>query len=434
MSSIRVCHLCTHDILGGAARASYRLHTGLLQAGVDSSMLVLSRASDDPTVRVHTPGRQALLRLRRANMRRQMAVDSRRASRRHIKGDPFTDDRSPAGIDLSRHVAGIQILNLHWVAGFVDLTWLFSSLEPATKIVWTLHDQNAMTGGCHYDGGCDRFTKQCGACPQLGSDDEHDLSNRIWIRKFKALSHLQTSRVRIVGCCRWASREASRSGLLSRFQVQTINYGLDSRLFCPRDRSASRSVLGIPENARVLLFVAASIDDERKGFSYLRKALEQLSDVPELLLVSVGARNVELTSVPRHLHLGKVESDYLLSIIYSSADVFVIPSLQEAMAQTALEATACGTAAVGFDVGGIPDVIQHGVNGELAQRADSNSLGLSIGRMLRNLEYSREMGRRGRQLVEERFTLAHQAANYMKLYEDLLGTRPKLALSTAASA
>jgi glycosyltransferase involved in cell wall biosynthesis len=305
----------------------------------------------------------------------------------------------------------------------MDYRRLFARIPNDVPVVMTLHDMNHFTGGCHYDAGCGRFTGRCGTCPLLGSTRENDLSRLIWRDKAKGYHRRSNLNLRVVADSRWLAGEARRSLLLGRFQVETIHYGLDETLFRPIDRQAARKVLNLPDNCRAILFVADSIDNPRKGLVHLLRALERFPADRDILLLSVG--NNRGASLPTHLravHLGYLKDDLLMAAAYSAANVFVIPSMQEAFGQTALESVACGTPVVGFQVGGIPDIVQDGLNGRLVPAGDDEALYSVIAEVLDNAELAAQMSAAGRNLVTTQFTLERQAKSYIRLYEEMLAS------------
>ena len=302
------------------------------------------------------------------------AQDFRRYRNTRPSGyDQFSHDRNEYTSTLVSQIPPCDVLNLHWVSGLVDCTAFFSRIPQSKPVVWTLHDMNPFTGGCHYDMGCPRYLNHCGACPQLGSRQEHDLSHQIWLRKRSAFSRVDPSRLRIVTPSKWLGEEAKRSPIFGRFPVSVIPYGLNVADFAPRDKATVREFLGIPRNANVVLFVAEGIDNKRKGFALLTEALAACTrTVPNLMLVSLGNRQPDLRQNIPWLHLGSVSNDRILSMVYSAADLFAICSLQDNLPNTVLEAMACGTPVVGVGVGGISDMVRHGVNGLTVQSADAN--------------------------------------------------------------
>ena len=419
---MRVLHLSTADAGGGAARAAHRLHTGLRAVGVDSSMLVLKRTSGDPHSRKVTFGQGWATRLRRRRRARAIAADFARYKPTLPAGfEVFSDDRSEVGYDLVRDVyAGgpWDVINLHWVGGLVDHELFFGALPADVPLVWRLADMGPLTGGCHYDGGCGKFHNVCGACPVLASGVDDDLSRRVWHRKHAALAHVASDRLTLVGPSRWIASQSRRSSLVSRFPVQVIPNGLDTDAFAPRDRGFARQTLGVPADAKVVLFVAEATDVRRKGFHLLAAALATLTGV---FLLSIGEREPKLPDAPTlpRLHLGRVNYDRMLSVAYSAADVFVIPSLQESFGQTVTEAMACGTPVVGFDVGGIPDMVRPGETGELAPAGDAPALAAAIGRVLADPAYRDHLGGNGRRVAVAEYGLARQVGEFRALYESV---------------
>jgi glycosyltransferase involved in cell wall biosynthesis len=246
---------------------------------------------------------------------------------------------------------------------------------------------NAFTGGCHFDYGCGRYRESCNACPQLGSTQRADLSQEIWRDKKAILDKFPNDRLRIVSPSKWLLNESLSSHLLGKFETSVIPYGLDTEVFQPRNRDFCRATLGIPLNCSVILFAAASFSSPRKGFNHLIDALwHSKSDLP-LFLVSLGGGGDKSFKLPiPGIHIPHVENEGLLSLIYSASDVFVAPSMQDNLPNTILEAAACGIPSVGFNVGGIPEIIRPGDTGFLAQSGDAVGLRASIEMILNNNE------------------------------------------------
>jgi len=419
---MRILHINATDNIGGAGRAAYRLHTGLRRIGQDSAMFVLRRSSSDPDVIAFTPATDLFSRLRRRLRWEWINRSFTRYRNSRPEGlELFSDARTQYGPAPLRRLPLCDVINLHWVAGLVDYTSFFAQVPQHTPVVWTLHDMNAFTGGCHYDHGCGKYRDRCGACPQLGSEDERDLSRHVWERKRRASSQVEPGRLHIVTPSRWLAREAERSALLARLPVSIIPNSLDPDVFVPRERKVARAALQIPQEAAVVLFVSDSTVNRRKGFTLLAQALAGLSDLPDLFLVSLGRGRPSLEGTVPHRHLGHLGDDRLLALVYSAADLFVIPSLQDNLPNTVLEAMACGTPVVGFDVGGIPDMVRPGVTGVLAPVGDVNALREAIAELLQDPARRAEMSKNCRRIAVEEYALEVQARRYVELYEWMLG-------------
>src|SRR5688500_18366146 len=372
---MRVVHLSTSDSNGGAARAAFRVHTGLKRLGHDSSMLVYRAGSKDPAVTKYKPQPSVLPRIKRSLRARRIDADHRKYDATRPAGSElFSDDRSPSAGEWISPIPPCDLINLLWVAEFVDHEHVLPRLPSNVPIVWRLADMAPLTGGCHYTAGCDKFTAQCGACPQLGSSDDNDLSRQIWQRKSRALGSL-VGRMHLVGTSKWIASESRRSSLLKQFPVTVIPNGLDTREFTPRDKGFSRDLWDVPRDAKVILFIADSLENKRKGFSYVVEALSGLAgSVAKPFLVSLGNLKSKLDLPVPHVNLGRINNDRLLSLVYSLADVFVMPSLQESFGQTVTESLACGTPVVAFDGGGPTDMVRPGVTGWLAKCGDAGAL------------------------------------------------------------
>ena len=419
---MKIVHLNKNDLSGGAARAASRLHQGLRRAGHDSVMLVESRTSDDPSVVAFAKPMDGPSLVRRSIRQEWIgrAFKGYRGSR-PAGYELFSDDRSSYASTLLHQIPASQIVNLHWIPGFVDYRAFFTRVPRSRPTVWTLHDLNAVTGGCHYDFGCDRYVAACGACPQLGSADPGDLSHDIWERKRRVFSDVPASRLHIVAPSRWLANEARRSPLLGRFQVDVIPYGLDLEEFAPRDRGKVRDLLGIPASARVLLFVAEAVGNKRKGFAQLIEALGQCAaKVPNLLLLSLGKSKPDVQAAVPWIHVGSADNDRFLSMVYSAADLFAICSLQDNLPNTVLEAMACGIPVVGFRVGGIPDMVRHGENGLVVPANDVRALADAIADVLNDRDRCAAMGARARQIAVEEYPLELQSRRYSELYARLV--------------
>lgn len=160
---------------------------------------------------------------------------------------------------------------------FLDYASFFKGIPPI-PIVWTLHDMNQFTGGCHYTSGCTHFRDRCGRCPQLGSNSPND-SARTWKRKRQIFNNLDPRRIQIVTPSAWLAKEVQSSSLLGQFPVSVIPNGLDTDTFSPLDKNLARSAFGLPVDSKVVLFASESTSNQRKGFKFLAEAISKLDDI-----------------------------------------------------------------------------------------------------------------------------------------------------------
>lgn len=287
----------------------------------------------------------------------------------------------------------------------------------------------AFTGGCHYTQDCDRYLSSCGACPQLGSQKESDLSRWIWRRKAKTYKNLNLT---IVTPSLWLGKCAKSSTLLKDFRVECIPNGIDTEIYRPMDKSLARDALRLPQDKKLILFGSLrATSDRRKGFHLLQGALQELRNSDDLRdsteLVVFGSS--EPSDPPKFgfktHYLGSFNDDLALSFVYSAADVFVLPSIQENLANTVMEALACGTPCVAFDIGGMPDMIEHQQNGYLAEPYQTDSLAKGISLLIRDSSPYNYLSIRAREKVEKEFSLETQANLYSLIFKTIKSSSRK---------
>lgn len=405
--------ISTFDIQGGAARAAYRLHAGLRQSGVDSRMLVQEKTSDDYTVRGPASKGAYLLSRIRANFDR---VPLSFYPKHHTT--LFSSAILPDILKNEIQVMNPDVVHLHWVSyGFMRIETLAAIRRP---IVWTLHDMWPFTGGCHYSEGCDRYMSGCGCCPQLSSEKQYDLSKWNLNRKANKWSPLPMT---IVSPSRWLGECARKSSLFSNMEIEVIPNGIDVERFSPRNKDMCRDILSLPHGKKIILTGAVDYKvDGRKGFDLLLFALRHLKDVvPDIELAIIGMIKPETAPdvcMPVH-YLGCLNDEVSLAVAYGAADVFVAPSREENLSNMVLEAISCGLPCVAFNVGGMPDMIDNGLNGFLSSPFDAEELALGVSIILRNDSLRSEMSRCSKDKAEQGFAINLVSDKYIKLYERL---------------
>lgn len=414
---MKVAHLCATDLDGGAARASYRLHKGLRSIGVDSFMLVGRKLSDDDTI--YSTARYKLQKL--INYSRSTLDSIPLLAYKNRPHTVFFPTWVPERTRLNPLIAAADIVNLHWISGgFLRPESLPGLNKP---MVWRLSDMWAFTGGCHYAGECRRYENECGFCPQLGSKKRSDLSHWLWKRKQRSWRGLDLT---IVAPSAWLAECAKRSLLFKNIRIEVIHNGVDVNKFKPIDKKLARELLDLPLNKKLILFGAINaLNDPRKGFIHLEKALTYLSSSSckqEIEIAIFGSstpsRKPDL-GFPIH-YLGHLHDDISLYICYSAADIFVAPSIEENFSSAVLESLACGTPVVAFNIGGMPDLIEHQGNGYLAQPFDERDFAKGIAWMLEENKRQIELSLRAREKALKEFTLEMQVNSYLKLYHELL--------------
>ena len=408
--------LSTSDKDGGAAIATYRLHSGLLTIGVDSSLMVQEKKTDDYTVIGPRTKWQKLLATIRPRLDRLAAgLYSERENK------IFSPAWIPDNLACKVAVLKPDIVHLFWV------NWGFMKLETLTRfkcpVVWTLHDMWPFTGGCHYDNECGRFRQSCGKCPALHSGRDHDLSRRIWERKRKSWAGVP---IVVVATSHWLADMARSSSLFGDQRIEVIPNGIDADQFKPLDKQVARAAYGLPPDKHLVLFSAfGATTDKRKGNHFLVQALEKMAvagwgQTTELVIIGASApENPPELGMKVH-YMGRLHDEISQVVLYSAADVTVAPSMQENLSNTVMESLACGTPVVAFDIGGMPDMIAHQINGYLAKPFEPDQLARGIMWVLENKDRHDMLSQRARQTVVERYALKTVANQYLALYQDIL--------------
>lgn len=414
---MKVLHLSTFDVDGGAARGSLWLHEALRERGVDSAMMVGRKGSSGDDTILPLPGALAQL-----NARIRGRLDDLPLRRYDKTDDSFWSlGWIPARFDRLVEDFAPDIVHLHWVgAGFLPI----SSLEQFNcPVVWTLRDMWGFTGGCHYTAGCEQYRTGCGTCPQLRSTREDDLSRSIWKQKHKHWQDLDLWLVPISG---WLGDCARDSPLFANYPIEVIPNGLDIDLFRPSEKAAARRAWNLPTDRQIIVYGAVNAtQDRRKGFPELLSALKLLGTTDRadnLLLVVFGdLQPDDIPSLGIETHfVGYVKDNDRLSLLYSAADIAVMPSLQEAFGKTLIEAMACRTPVVAFGAGGPIDIIKHRRNGYLATPHCPGDLAHGIAWCLDEVRQGNDLGGEARMTVEEEFDIEVVADRYRALYERIL--------------
>jgi glycosyltransferase involved in cell wall biosynthesis len=404
--------LSTFDISGGAARAAFRLHNGLKDININSRMLVEYKASNDNTV----IGARNKLEKWLNQMRPTLDNLPLKLYPKHDYGS-ISPQWFPDFIDSQIKHLSPDIINIHWTCGYVKIESIAKFNQP---LIWTLHDMWAFTGGCQYSLECDRYINSCGACMQLHSENEQDLSRWVWKRKAASWQNLDLT---IVTPSHWLAKAASQSSLLKNYPIKVIPNGIDIEKYKPIDKNTARKWLNLPLDKQLILSGAAT-NSYRKGMQLLSMALQNLSsdykNKVELvafgcLQPSEGLRGNFKGDFKCH-YMGNLHDDISLALVYAAADVFVAASIQDNLPNTIMEALACGTPCVAFNIGGMPDMIEHQANGYLAQAYDVEDLAQGIAWILSH-NSAQKIRDRARVKVEQEFNLELQARRYLSLFE-----------------
>lgn len=332
---MRVCMISTHATRGGAAKMAATLVTALNSAEL---------------------GVRATLYHCGDNLAAGNIVGLKRPWSRHINaalarlgGDKLIWDFGVAR-QLTTLARDFDVIHLHNLHGYyLDYQRLLDGIGDR-PIVWTWHDMWPLTGRCGFSMGCEKWQTGCVRCPNLG------YYPAAWIdwaaRDFKARSrHLVAcANLSIVAPSRWLADLGSARGYPAA-RLAVIPNPVDLGNFAPRTKSEARMRLGLPNQAPLLLFVAANCDDPRKGLDDFCAVASQL-DVHGIVVGRSSRRPTGQIDF-----VGLVPSQTKLADFYCAADALVVPSSSDNYPNTTIEAQACGTPVFAYRIGGLPEQV-----------------------------------------------------------------------------
>lgn len=376
---MRVLLINTSERMGGAAVSCCRLMEALKNNGIKAKMLVRDKQTDEITV---VGLNQSWKHLWNFLWERIMIWKTNSFRKNNL----FSVDIANTGTDITNlpEFKQADIIHLHWInQGMLSLNGIKKILSSGKPVVWTMHDMWPCTGICHHARDCEGYHNKCGNCPYIyGNGSKKDLSYRIFKKKKDIL---KGNKIAFIACSNWMRKQAEKSELLCGQQITTIPNTINTNLFKPRDKQEARRECGLLKEMKLMLFGSVKITDKRKGIDYLVESCKILADRhPELKetlgVVTFGNNSEQLKElIPfKVFPQDFVTDNHLLINIYNSVDIFVTPSIEENLPNTIMEAMACGVPCVGFNIGGIPEMIDHLHNGYVAQYKSSDDFANGI--------------------------------------------------------
>lgn len=414
---MKVLQLNHSDISGGAARAAYRIHHALLRFGVDSKMLVNSAMAGDWTVEGPTT------KLTKALAKVRGPLAGLLTKTLHTPNPIF---HSPAIIP-SRwsdrlNASNADVIHLHWLnAEMMSIADIGNIKKP---VVWTLHDMWAFCGAEHYTEDY-RWRDGYTAKNRPRSESGFDLNRWTASRKLKHW----TRPMHTVTPSRWLADFVRQSVLMRDWPVTVIPNTIDTEVWQPVDKAIARQLLQLPPDVPLLLFGAmGGAQDPRKGFDLLQAALNHLrGQLPGLELVVFGQLTpktpVDL-GFPVH-YTGHLHDAVSLRLLYSAGDALVIPSRQDNLPNTGLEAHACGTPVVAFNACGLPDIVAHQQTGYLSKAFDPADLATGLRWVLDDARQLVSLGQAARARAVKLWSSESIAAQYVSCYQQAVAYAPR---------
>lgn len=400
------------DVHGGAAIAAYRLMYALNSEGENAKMLVCDKRSDN--LKVIQGGSKLNNRWNFYRERSEIFLYNH-LSRKFL----FDISIANTGLSITEldEFKNADVIHLHWInQGMLSIKEIEKILLSGKKVVWTMHDMWPFTGICHHSGDCNKYENSCGRCPYIANPSDKDLSNSIFNKKKDIYSK---GNITFVACSDWLKKLAEKSPLTNGHKIVSVPNPIDTDLYKPKDKLLIREKLNLPTDKKLLLFAAAKASDKRKGTDYLinasRLIVSEIKDkIVFLIAGNEGAEIADRLSSPS-ICMGYIDSDKMPDI-YNAADVYITPSLQENLPNTIMEAMSSGTPCVGFNIGGIPEMIDHKLTGYVAEYKSSEDLAKGINWTLFEAD-AETLSYNSREKVMSIYEQKKVAALYKTLYE-----------------
>jgi glycosyltransferase involved in cell wall biosynthesis len=414
---LKILILSSYDV-GGASIAAFRLHQALLGAGVESKILTLHRTLTHVPQHYqyqNPPGWKNKIKLKIIQRSEHIQRNALHLPPGESLSGEFSHPLAAYDVTSSPLWDWADVVNLHWVNEWISLENLVAKAGNKA-LVWTMHDMHAFTGGCHYSHGCDAFEKECKECPLLARSSNPNLANHFWRLKKTALN-IAHPRLFITAPSSWMASMAARSSLFGHLHVERIFNSLNTQIFKPLNQEMCREVLGLPPGKKMALSVFQSLKDRRKGFSHLIAAIQHLKDPENYVLCTVGKWNEEPIPGPvEHRHLGSIQDERLMAIVYNAADVFVHPAMEDNLPNVVVESLCCGVPVAGYLIGGMPEMVEEGKNGYLSRTIAPEHLLETLEETFRHPFSRQEIA----QAARLKFGPESQAREFIRLFDRIL--------------
>ncbi|MCX6253813.1 MAG: glycosyltransferase [Bacteroidia bacterium] len=426
MNSKSIVCISTNDIVGGASIACHRLYQGFKSINQECKLLVQYKSSNDPDIIIAPSKKLYPANWFGQNIDSFIFSNYIELNRSLLTNTYFSFSYPGLSIYDLPILKNADVINLHWIENFLSPLSIAQLGLLKKPIVWTLHDQKPFTGGCHYDAGCQGFINIfCLNCPQLNLDP-YGLPNAVLKDKFNLFKSLNLT---IVTPSQWLAKEAKKSILFKNLRVEVIPYSIDTPLYRPKNKDIAKKSLNIDPSVTTLLFGAVNSKEERKGFKYLLEAIDYATKNPlmsrkieekKICIICMGEPDESISK----FHIPIINTNYLFNDeqivnIYNASDIFILPSTEDNLPNGIMEAMACGTPVIAFNIGGVPDLVNK-ETGILVEPRNITELAESIVTLILNQDMRMKFGDASRKLIETKYNLSTQALSYITLFDDII--------------
>jgi len=407
---MKIATISTYVSNGGAAIAAFRLHKSLMKHS-DISPAIIQKFAESRDFM--TENRVYLAEKDKSfisKVQRRLGLDTETLQSKSLENRPNSYEMvsfATSSYRLDKHpiIKEADIIHLHWVAEFLDYPTFFKNVKQ--PIVWTLHDMNPFQGIFHYKQ--DEINNQ----EKLGDLDKKNLE-----LKLKAIHKKEN--IHIVALSDWMKNLSQLSPTFGLYPHYLIPNGLDFNNFPLLDKTTIKKKIGLDNNRKTLLFIAADIKNPRKGFNLLLSAIERLDNI-NFNFISIGGKKISVDDKINHIHYEKITNIADLNKIYTAADLTILPSREDNLPNIMLESFANGTPVISFSNGGMKEHIKNGKNGILIENVSYEGLLQGISEFL-NDQYSFD-NNKIREYAIDTFSDTKQTKKYLDLYNTILNLK-----------
>jgi glycosyltransferase involved in cell wall biosynthesis len=436
---LKIVHF-TNNLTDGAGRAAYRIHRALINEGLNSIMLVANKDSQDNSVvqisnaykNIDKPIKQKKDLVKRSFDFLLFIIKQFHWKMMLIRWVPKTLYNFNVSYvsynKIKQYLEDVDIISLYSIQSFLS-SKIIKKIYNYTKapIVWTPMDIEPMSGGCHFNNGCERFNDSCGDCPQLVKSKRKDISRLILNKKRKDYNNLP---ITIVACSSWVEAWVRKSSIFKNNRIEKIFLGVDNTIFHSIDKENARKTLGLPLNKKLILFMCFNLDDKRKGGDYLLKALDNIYENINKKKTNIESNEINLVTIGRlndssfnnmpfdNIHLGLINDDRILAMVYNAVDVVAVPSIDDPGPMIINEAYMCETPIVAFDIGVASDILGSSQGGYIIKDYDINKFSSALYECL-DKSNSVDQGQSSNNLRKQ-LTIKYQSKKYISLFKEIL--------------
>ncbi|BFU93662.1 MAG: Glycosyl transferase group 1 [Nitrospira sp.] len=462
---LRILQVCTADRAGGAERSAWNLYRAYKDRGHESWLAVGTKRTDDPDVLVipNERPRNLWTRLNENIQERLQPIEEDVPGVGRIRewlrtwSNPWLQVKRSLGMEEFDFPGTRQLLSLpprrpdivhcHNLHGnYFDLRVL-PSLSHEVPVIVNLRDAWLLSGHCAHSFDCDRWKTGCGRCPDLSiyPTIERDATAFNWRRKRDIFAK---SRLYVTAPSHWLMRRVEESILAPAIvKARVIPNGVDFSIFHPADRQGVRTALGIPQDAKVLLFTANGIRRNIwKDYATMKAAVATVAQSMhgcDLIFIALGEEGP-----PERIGLAEVrfvpyqKDRHAVARYFQAADLYVHAARAEVCPLTVIEALSCGTAVVATGIGGIPEQVkglelsqfslwnsglnQYGTTeatGVLVPGGDAQAMAAGIERLLRDEALRRRLGENAALDAAKRFNLQGQVDGFLSWYHEIVSDK-----------